>query len=265
MSNIAAAWTNIATVVAGCTLTATSEASGMLVTKLQQEDTKRNYRSGAATSISITATYATNQSADTFFLTNTNLTTAGIARVRLRAADTSLVYDSNSGSVAGQVDPNYKDLVILAPSVQTGWRTAQFDLTDTSQTYIEGGFLFIGTRTQFDYNHSWGDGRVKVDPSIFEKPKGGQTKIKIRPPFWQWDIPMGWVTEAQKNGALEQIMLLNGRRLPVLFLMNPASTNLGRDSIFGLIQDSVPVVSLEAYDSAGGIMSSTSFKVEQRL
>ena len=81
----------------------------------------------------------------------------------------------------------------------------------------------------------------------------------LRAPFWEWEIPMGWITEAQTNGALEQINLLNGRRLPVLFIMNPASTNLGRDSIFGLIQESSPVEFIQAFDTAGGMMSSTSF------
>jgi hypothetical protein len=266
-SNIAAAWTNIALTA---TLTASSEAAGMLVTKLQQEDTKRNWRTGATTTASVLATYSTNQSADTFFMANTNLTAAGIARVRLSSTDATGaagdIWDSNPTSVPGQVDPNYKDALILASSVKSGFKYERWDLTDTSLTYLEAGFKFTSTRTQFDYNYSWGDGRTRVDPSIYATTKGGQTKIKSRTPFWRWEIPMGWITQAQKNGAIEQINLLNGRKLPVLFIMNPASTNLGRDSIFGLIQDSFPVVSLQAFDSAGGIMSSiASLKVEQRL
>lgn len=267
-SNIAAAWTNIAL---NATLTASSEASGMLVTKLQQEDTKRNWRTGATTSASLLASFASNQSADTFALFNTNLTALGVGRVRLfptmanAIAGTSAVYDSNAGSAAGQVDPNYKDAIVLASSVQTGWKVAAFDLQDATVSYIEAGFMFIGTRTQFDYNYAYGAGRTRIDPSIPKKTKGGQTKLMIRPPYWDWKIPMGWITEAQTNGAIEQINLLNGRRLPVLFIMNPSSTNLGRDSIFGLMPDLAAVEVIQAFDSAGGLMSSTSFHVEQRL
>jgi hypothetical protein len=265
-SNIAAAWTNIALTA---TLTAGSEASGMLVSKLQQEDTKRNWRTGAATSTSIIAVWTTNQSFDTLALLNTNLTAAGVVRVRTFAtqadaiAATSTLYDSNVGSSPGQVDPNYKDAIILAPSVQTGFKALRIELADVSAgiTYLEAGFLFIGTRTQFDYNYSYGAGRTRVDPTILKTTKGGQTRPMIRQPFWRWEIPMGWITEAQTTGALEQINLLNGRRLPVLFIMNPASTNLGRDSIFGLIQDSAPVVAVQAFDSAGGMFSSTTFKI----
>jgi hypothetical protein len=263
-SNIVAAWTNIAL---NATLTASSEAASMLVTKLQQEDTKRNWRTGAAIFAQIFVDLGSVKSWDTFALFNTNLLADGFYRLRASVADplcVTNVYDT--GTITGAVDPNYKDLIALASSPIATARYLRLDINQpTVATYIEAGFLFIGLRTQFDYNYSWGDGRTRVDPSIFAKTKGGQTKIKIRPPFWQWEIPMGWITEVQKNGVVEQISLLNGRRLPVLFIMNPASTNLGRDSIFGLIQDSFPVVSLQTFDSAGGIMSSASLKVEQRL
>lgn len=266
-SNIAAAWTNIATVAAGCTLTASSEAAGMLVSKLQNEHTRRNWRSGATSTVSITGTYPTDQSADTVDLLNTNLTAGGLARVRFTSAGGvgGDVWDSNAGLATGQVDPSYKDAIVLASSVKSGWRSFTIDLVDASRSYIEAGFLFIGTRTQFAYNYSYGAGRTRVDPSITKKTNGGQTVVRLKPAFWQWEIPMGWITEVQTNGVVEQIDLLNGRHLPVLFLMNPASTNLGKDSIFGLIQDSSPVVSIQSFDSAGGVMSSKTYKVEQRL
>lgn len=266
-SNIAAAGTNIATVAAGCTLTASSEASNMLVTKLQQEDTKRNWRTGAATSATISIDLGSVKTFDAIGLFNTNLLADGTYRVRASIADpTGVTNVWDTGTITGGVDPSYKDLIVLKATPLTTARYLVINLSQpTVATYIEAGFLFIGLRTQFDYNYSWGDGRTRIDPSIQVKTQGGQTRLKIRPPFWQWDIPMGWITEVQKNGVIEQINLLNGRRLPVLFLMNPASTNLGKDSIFGLIQDSFPVVSLQTFDPAGGIMSSASLKVEQRL
>lgn len=266
VSNLAAAWTNIAL---NATLTASSEAAAMLVTKLQQEDTKRNWRTGSTTTAYVLATYAANQSADTFALMNTNLTAAGIARVRLSSADATGaagdVWDSNSGGAAGQVDPNYKDLVVLASSVKSGWKYCRIDLTDTSLTYLEAGFLFIGTRTQFDYNYAYGAQCTRVDPSIPKKTKGGQTKIMRRPQFRRWDLPVNFITEAQRWSIVESIDFLNGLSLPVLFVLDPSSTNLGRDSIFGLIQESTPVVTIEGFDSAGGIMVSKSYRVEQRL
>jgi hypothetical protein len=263
-SNIAAASTNIAL---NATLTASSEASGMLVTKLQNEHTKRNWRTGAATTATISIDLGSVKSFDTIALLNTNLLADGTYRVRSSIADpTGVINVYDSGTITGGVDPNYKDLIVVIATPVTTARYLVINLAQpTVATYIEAGFLFIGTRTQFAYNYSYGAGRTRVDPSILKKTNGGQTIIRPKPAFWQWEIPMGWITEVQKNGIVEQINLLNGRILPVLFIMNPASTNLGRDSIFGLIQDSFPVVSLSTFDSAGGIMSSASLKVEQRL
>lgn len=265
-SNIAAAWTNIAL---NATLTASSEAAAMLVAKLQQEDTKRNWRTGAATTAWVLATFSANQSCDTIALFNTNLSAAGIVRVRLSSVDATGaagdIYDSNSGAIAGQVDPNYKDAIVLATSVKSGWKYLRIDLTDTSLTYIEAGFLFAGTRTQFVFNYNHGAQITRVDPSIQKKTKGGQTKLMRRPQFRRFDLPIDFITEVQRWSVHEQIDLLNGISLPALFILNPSSTNLGRDSIFGLIQESSPVVSIQGFDSAGGMMASKSYKIEQRL
>lgn len=261
-SNIAAAWTNIAL---NATLAASSEAANMLVTKLQQEDTKRNFRTGSTTTVDIDLTFSSTQSADTFFLANTNLTAIGTVRIRLSNTGLGNTDIWDSTATAGLVDTKYKDAIVLASSVKSGWKYARITLTDTSLTYIEAGFLFIGIRTQFDYNYSYGAQRTIVDPSIQKKTKGGQTKVLSRPKFKRWELPMGFVTEVQRWSAVEQIDLLNGISVPVLFILDPSSTNLGRDSIFGLIQESSPVTFIQAFDSAGGIITSKSYRVEQRL
>jgi hypothetical protein len=264
MSNLAAAWTNIAL---NATMTASSEASNMLVTKLQQKDIRRNFRTGAVTTVNIDLTYSSTQSADTFDLLNTNLTAAGIVRIKLSntALGNTDIWDSNSGNTPGTVDPNYKDAVVLASSVKSGWKYCRIVLTDTSLTYLEAGFLFVGLRTAFDYNYAYGAQLTRVDPSIQKTTKGGQTNVMLRNQFRRWDIPIELVTEVQRWSVVEQIDLLNGIRLPVLFILDPASTNLGRDTIFGLITEVSPVVTIQGFDSAGGIMSSKSYKIDQRL
>ena len=175
-SNIAAAWTNIALTA---TLTASSEAASMLVTKLQQEDTKRNWRTGAATSATLYIDLGSAQSFDTLALLNTNLLADGTYRLRASIADPTCVTNTyDSTTIAGAVDPNYKDLILALSSVKSGNRYLRLDLAQpTVATYIEAGLLFIGLRTQFDYNYSYGAGRTRVDPSIQKKTKGGQTKI----------------------------------------------------------------------------------------
>ncbi len=264
MSNIAVAWNNLALTA---TLTAASEAANMLVGKLQQKDTRRNWRSGAVTSTSIFIDFGSAQSIDTLALLNTNLLADGTYRLRLSIADPTCVtaaYDS--GTIAGAVDPNYKNLIHLAPAVQAGNRYARLDLSQpTVATYLEAGFLFVGLRTSFAYNYAYGAQITQVDPSIQKPTKGGQTNVMFRNKFRRWELPFDFITKVQRWSLVEQIDLLNGVSLPVLFILDPSSSNLGRDSIFGLITESSPVVAVRGLDSAGGAMSSKSYKVDQRL
>ena len=264
MSNLTASWTNLALLA---TLTSSSEATTMLEKKLQHEDTKRNWLTGAATSATIYVDLCIVKSFDTVALFNTNLLADGTYRIRASVADPTCatnVYDSTT--IAGGVDPNYKDLIVPIATPVTTARYLRIDLAQaTVVTYIEAGFLFIGLRTQFAYNYAYGAQCTRVDPSIQKKTKGGQTKIMRRTQFRRWDLPVNFITEAQRWSIVESIDVLNGLSLPVLFVLDPASTNLGRDSIFGLIQESSPVVTIEGFDSAGGIMVSKSYRVEQRL
>lgn len=265
VSNPAFSWTNIAL---NATLTASSEAAAMLVSKLQQQDTKRNWRTGAVTTAYILGTYSSNQSADTFFLANTNLTAAGIARIRLSSVDATGaagdIYDSNSAGTAGQVDPNWKDLVVLASSVKSGWKYIRIDLTDTTLTYIEAGFLFVGTRTQLDIGYQSAQITI-IDPSVQKKTKGGQTRIMVRPKYRRGEFSFEFISNSQLRSTVDMIDLLNGIGTPVLMITNPSSTNLGRDSIFGLLQGSSPVVLSNILDSTGAIMSSKQYTIDQRL
>ncbi len=264
MTNLAAAWTNIAL---NATVTVSSAATAMPASNLQQEDTRRSWRSGATTTANVDLTFSSTQSADTFALFNTNLTAAGIVRVQLSntALGNTDIWDSNAGSTPGTVDPNYKDAIVLASSVKSGWKYCRFVVTDTSLTYIEAGLAFAATRTAFAYNYDWGAQFTRVDPSIQKKTKGGQTKILRRPQFRRFELPIAVVTEAQRWSVVEQIDLLNGVSIPVLFILDDSSSNLGRDSIFGLIQESSPVALIQGFDSAGGIVSSKPYRVEQRL
>jgi hypothetical protein len=254
-SNISAAWANIA---GNGTLTASSAATGMPITLLQQKDPIRHWRSGAGTSAYFDLTFAATQSADTFSIIGTNLTAAGIVRVQLSnvAAGNSEIYDSNSGAVAGQVDPVYQDAHILASAVKSGWKYCRITLTDASLSYIEAGFLFISTRTQLSYNFDYGHQFYPIDPCDHKKTAGGTTDIVPHGPIYRRCVlTVGSLTEAQRWSVFQAIGMTNGRSTPILLILDPSSSNLGRDSIFGLIQDDVPVTSIQGFDSGGAMYS----------
>lgn len=253
--NVAAAWVNIA---GNGVLTASSAATGMPISLLQQKDVIRHWRSAAGTTAYFDLTFSTTQSADTFSILGTNLTAAGIVRVQLSnvAAGNSEIYDSNSGAVAGQVDPVYQDAHILASSVKSGWKYGRFTLTDTSLSYMEAGFLFIGTRTQLSYNFDYGHQFYPIDPCDHKKTAGGTTDIVPHGPIYRRCVlTVGSLTEAQRWSVFQAIGMTNGRSVPILLILDPSSSNLGRDSVFGLIQDDVPVTSIQGFDASGAMYS----------
>lgn len=263
MTTIAASWVNIAAADLA-TLTSTTAATAMPITTLQQEDVLRCWRGtgGAGVAESIYFDLGSTQSVTVVALLNTNLVAADTTRLRLSVADPTCVTNTyDSTSAANRVDPIYKDLIFLA-SPASSPRYGRIDLTCAAES-PEAGFLHVGTYTQFAYNYAHGAQCTRVDPSIPKKTKGGQTKIMRRTQFRRWDIPIEVVTEAQRWSVVEGIDYLNGISSPVLFILDPTSTNLGRDSIFGLIQESSPVVSIEGYVD-GAPVYSKSYRIDQR-
>jgi hypothetical protein len=251
--NIAAASVNIA---GNGTLTASSAATGMPITLLQQKDPIRRWRSAAGTTAYFDLTFSTTQSADTFSIIGTNLTAAGTVRIQLSnvAAGNSDIWDSTA--LAGQVDPVYQDAHILAPAVKSGWKYCRITLTDTSLSYIEAGFLFFSTRTQLSYNFDYGHQFYPVDPCDHKKTAGGTTDIVPHGPIYRRCVlTVGSLTEAQRWSVFQAIGMTNGRSTPILLILDPSSSNLGRDSIFGLIQDDVPVTSIQGFDASGAMYS----------
>jgi hypothetical protein len=252
-SNVATAWLNIA---GNGTLTASSAATGMPITLLQQKDPIRHWRSAAGTTAYFDLTFASTQSADTFSTIGTNLTAAGSVRVQLSnvAAGNFEIYDSTV--LVGQVDPVYQDAHVLASSVKSGWKYCRVTLTDTSLSYMEAGFLFISTRTQLSYNFDYGHQFYPIDPCEQKKTAGGTTDVVPHGPIYRRCIlTVGSLTEAQRWSVFQSIGMTNGRSVPILLILDPSSSNLGRDSIFGLIQDDVPVTSIQGFDANGAMYS----------
>lgn len=241
------------TITAGNSLTTTPPS------RLQNAHVGRTWRS-QSNSDYLTIDLGSSQSFDTIALLGTNLTAAGLTRARASLTDTSAVtgdvYDSTSA--AARVDPDYGALIILIASPVTA-RYLRIDLSDSSLSYVEAGRLFVGLRTQFTNNFAVGWARAWVDLSRKTKGRGGQTFVDALPKFRTVDLTFEGVSATQRNALIEAIDVANGARTDVLLITNPDSTNLGRDSIWGLMQEIGPVIETSAD------LFSRSYKIEERL
>jgi hypothetical protein len=248
----------------------TSAATNMPVRRtsglLQQEDTRRVWRGagGAAVLESVFFDFGSVQSdINQVSLIYTNLAAVDATRCRLSVADPTCVTNTyDSTSIAGRVDPNYRSLHFLTTPVSSP-RYGRIDLTRAAGS-PEGGFLHAGPYTQYSINYAFGAQRTWVDPSEQKKTKGGQTKIRAAE-VSAHVVPDGLPHRDRALGAGRGDGHRQRRRDSVLFFFDPSSTNLGRDSIYGLLTEVSPVAAIQAFGSDGLGMFSRPYVVDERL
>ncbi len=170
-------------------------------------------------------------------LLGTNLTANATFRVRVSASDQTGVagdlYDSGT-IAAGQVDPAYRAFVHSLPAPVSG-RYVRLDITDTNLSYLEAGRWFFGPVFQPGINIQFGLLRNQNDPSKLTESLNGQVFVDRKDKRRSWRINFDFLTEQEALTGLAEIDRLVSITDDVLFVLDPDSTNLGRDSIWGLL------------------------------
>lgn len=191
-------------------------------------------------------------------LGNTNLSAAGTWRIRLSAnADMSSPgYDSTA--VAAGVDPAFR-LAVLFLASPVSRRYLRVDLSDGSLPHLEAGRLFAGAAFKPVHNFQFGAKREYPDQSRrFQSESGNDYVLRgsIRRAV-AFTLPA--VTTAEWEATLEPLLRLSGTSADVLVCLDPASSNLGRDTYLGLL-DEIP-----AYEMNFPGHGTTSFRLAHRI
>jgi hypothetical protein len=235
MSSACIAYTNLADTVVS--LVASSSSLLLPVSNIQNPHIARKWRGTSGATDSFVLDFGAPVLLDTFAamgITGTKIEyRASLVDATGLAGE---VYDS--GVVA--VDQNYLSSIILLPALISA-RYVRVDVTTTG-SYVEVGRFFVSAKTQFTYNYVKGWHRSWNDRSIKTKTRGGQTQVWSDNVFRSIDVSFDFLTQADRDGFVETIDRVNATRADVLFVTNPASSNLSRDSVFGLISSLTPVV-----------------------
>lgn len=147
-------------------------------------------------------------------------------------------------------DINYSSFVWRLAS-PASWRYARVDISDPDGTYVEAGCIVDGLSESFAYNFAPGGSIQYVDRSRVAGSSSGQSLIWPDNRFRRIDLSFPWVSESQRFGLIERLDRDTGRRSNVLLITDPASTNLPRASIFGLVTDITPVTFGAIFDLYG--------------
>jgi len=231
-------------------VTASSWIAAAPPATLQDPHTTRRWKGRNGDAESITLSFSSAQLIDTVALIKCDgvfagdqrtLSAAATRRVRIASADPTGVagdlYDS--GTAAGRIDPAYAALIELLDAPVSAI-AVRIDLAESGAEALLAGRLVVGRREAFAFNFAFGWSFGFADLSRLKKSAGGQTFIDRDDRYRLLNVSFEWVNSAQRFGVVQEADRLNGISQDVLFVTNPKSDNLGRDSVWGLMQDLSP-------------------------
>jgi hypothetical protein len=184
-------------------------------------------------------------SADTVMLCG--LTCGPNATIRLRLSTIDEVGAAgdvlDTGAIAsGDVhfDVEYGSFIYQLPAA-AAWRYVRVDLSDPDASFVEAGCILDGLSETFDFNFVPGASIQYVDLSRVAPTSSGMTLTWDDSTFRRINFSFDFVSEDQRYGLIERMDRVKGRKRNVLLITDPESTNLPRDSVFGLVTDISPV------------------------
>lgn len=251
MANACIAYTNLADTAS--VITATSANLLLPVSNVINPHIARKWRGAVVGGDSVIVDMGATVSFDTiaaFGLTGTTIA------LKASSVDFSGIAGDMASSGALTFDQNYKSQLYLLPS-PAGARYFRFDLVGPST--VEIGRIFIGVRKQFAYNYVKGYTRTWNDLSLRTKTRGGQTQIFPDAVFRTYSVSFDFLKDSDRIGFIEDIDRVNALKSDVLFVTDPNSANMSRDSVWGLMSQLTPVV--QPYVGT----YTKSYQIEERL
>lgn len=225
--------------VAGGTVTASTELPTLPAVNLRHPFLSPNRWRSTANAASILVDFGASYTIGCVALLKTNGTAAATFRLRLSASSdlSTPTYDTGSPEILAGVDPDYGHLIHVLAAPAAG-RYLGLGLTDSSLSYIEAGRLWAGTKFQPTHNFEFGVRDAMLDSTRFAAAEGGQTWVETGVTQREIRLSLPALTTSEIRGDIDALRRL-GRGQDVLAVLDPASSNLGRDSIFGLITDNL--------------------------
>ena len=235
MANAAISYINLADLG---NISASSQVTTMPASNLQDPHVEVRWRTNSNDAYFIVDLLSA-QSIDTVLVRGITVGSGAMVRVRVCSIDpTGIDGDiADTGVVASGTtyfDYNYGAIVYRLSEPSTA-RYVRVDITDSAASYVEAGRVFVGLSTQFTYNYNWGWSLGYTDRSVRIKSRGGQTLVLSDNSYRTLTIDFGWVSSAQRYGIVESVDRVNGQHTDILLITDTASTNLARDTIWGLV------------------------------
>jgi hypothetical protein len=188
-------------------------------------------------------------------------------RVRLSTVDPSGAAGNahDSGSITGTpyFDADYGLFVYLL-NTPVSARYTRVDITLSLTDYIEAGRMFVGLRNSFGVNFQAPWTRSPVRSSVDVVGIGGQTFVDPRRGYWRVGARFDFLSVEEREGFIDEIaiQIVNNGHLDMLWIRDPSSNNLSRDSVWGYLESDLTATQNLYIDPA---LFSAEFNIRQRL
>lgn len=196
-------------------------------------------------------------------LINTSQRVSDAVRVRASLIDSSvlsnLTYDS--GNIESGVDPKWRKFVHF-PDIEVPYRYVRFDFTQVDLPQV--GRVVVGPVWLPSKDMSFGWERLWRDLSIRDISLGGNTFVDIRPRQRGYRFTIKGLTEEEAEDQIDELNRLRGVGRDILVCRDMLSDNLGRDTIWGLLEE--PVGQIHSFKTGdGGQFYEVRFEVYERI
>jgi hypothetical protein len=243
------------------TVSATSETSGLPAAYLKTPQPSQPWRTQpGVTSASVTLDIGGAFEVGALVAVATNLTAAATMRWMISSSDPIVATGNllDTGTFNPGVDVRYRMAIkFLDPGVNGRYHKVTF--TDASLPYLEIGRLAGLILWRPKHNFESGLEYADQDWSQVYQGSSGEDYV-LRGPYqrgFSFSLPVAIASEMALHARA--VPERSGRWQDVLVCINDTSTNLGRDSVYGLMK-SLPIWSMAHFDR-----NSASFQVMERM
>ena len=217
------------------TVTASSQVLSLPAINVQHPFLSPKVWRSVGNTESLTCDFTLDRFIDVVALLNCNFTASSTWRIRLDSdSGFAAPHTYDSGTIPTGIDLAYKACIHVLPSRVTA-RYLRVDLADTGSSFLQVGRWVAMRAWRMTRNFAWGTRERWHDLSRQSVAESGQIWVDRGPNYRVVSITNNAITDAETHSDLQHLGR-TARARDVLFVSDPNSANMGRDSIFGLLE-----------------------------
>lgn len=224
------------------TVTATTSVVTLPASNLKTPRLKEVWRSSASGPARLVVDFGRINTIGWVALGATTMTSAGTYRLRASTTDATATssLSLDSGTLPSGVDSTYRYLVYIAAADFTA-RYLGLDLTDATLPYHEAGRWWAGPLYRPSVNYAKDPDWQLESKSLVGEAEDGSEYAQKRFKRRGFRILLPGITQAERDTYVEPISMESDVTEDVMLCLDPASANLGRQTVIGRPREAVAI------------------------